>query len=94
MLNKLDLPQERRVDARRIIRRLSEAYEKLPSSIFITGVTHCDRDPTTGGSYADVYRAAYGGKAVALKRLREHVDGDNVRTIRQVRFFRCTASLD
>ncbi|KAJ7145910.1 kinase-like domain-containing protein [Mycena epipterygia] len=81
MLNR-DLPQEHRLDARRIIRRLSEACNKLPASIFILGVINCDRNPSFGGGYADVYRAEYKGKTVALKHLREHVQGEDARTIR------------
>jgi hypothetical protein len=93
-----NVTQENRLATRRIIRRLSEACDKLPSSIFVTGVSDRDRDPSFGGGFADIYRAAYKGKVVALKRLRDHVEGENARTVRKVRYCSaagaCTLSLD
>ncbi|KAJ7468570.1 kinase-like domain-containing protein [Mycena latifolia] len=77
-----NLAPEHRMEARRMIRRLSEAAGKLPSAIFITGVTGRDRYAIFGGGFADVYRASYQGKAVALKRLREHVDNESAGSIR------------
>ena len=50
--------------------RLSEVCDKLPSAIYITGVTGRDRDPLVSGGFADIFRANYNGKMVALKRLR------------------------
>ncbi|KAJ7656682.1 hypothetical protein B0H17DRAFT_861937, partial [Mycena rosella] len=45
--------------ARRIIIKLSEACDKLPSSLFITGVTERDEHATFGGGFGDIYRASY-----------------------------------
>ncbi|KAJ7742147.1 hypothetical protein DFH07DRAFT_44310 [Mycena maculata] len=56
--------------ARRLVVRLSAASDGLPSSLFITGVTDSDDQPTFRGGFGDVYRASYGGKRVALKRIR------------------------
>ncbi|KAJ7113128.1 kinase-like domain-containing protein [Mycena epipterygia] len=56
--------------ARRLIVRLSEASDQLPSSLFITGVTEHDEHPTFHGGFGDVFRASYNGKPVALKRIR------------------------
>ncbi|KAJ7106274.1 kinase-like domain-containing protein, partial [Mycena epipterygia] len=42
----------------------------LPSSLFITGITDHDDQPTFHGGFGDVYRASYGDKTVALKRIR------------------------
>ncbi|KAJ7141851.1 kinase-like domain-containing protein [Mycena crocata] len=81
MLRK-DIPQENCAMARRIIRRLSEACNTLPSSIFITGVTNCDNHYSFGGGYADIYRASYKGQPVALKRLREHIQGEDPQIVR------------
>jgi hypothetical protein len=56
--------------ARRIIRKLSASCERLPSSLFIIGVTGKEDRPTSGGGYADIYRASYGDQIVALKYMR------------------------
>ncbi|KAJ6570706.1 kinase-like domain-containing protein, partial [Mycena sp. CBHHK59/15] len=56
--------------ARRIILKLSEACDKLPSSLFITGVSGRDEHATFGGGFGDIYRASYAGKIVALKHVR------------------------
>ncbi|KAJ7233175.1 kinase-like domain-containing protein, partial [Mycena rebaudengoi] len=73
--------------AQRIIRKLSEASERLPSSLFITGVTGREEWPSSGGGFADVYRGYYNGKPVALKLLRQFIRGEELRTIR-LRFCR------
>ncbi|KAF8130905.1 kinase-like domain-containing protein [Mycena galopus ATCC 62051] len=56
--------------ARRLIIRLSEARDQLPSSLFITGVTDHDEHPNFSGGFGDIYRASYNGTMVALKRVR------------------------
>jgi Protein tyrosine and serine/threonine kinase len=53
-----------------VLVRLSEVCDKLPSAIYITGVTGRDREPLVSGGFADIFRANYNGKVVALKRLR------------------------
>ncbi|KAJ7719635.1 hypothetical protein DFH07DRAFT_707159, partial [Mycena maculata] len=45
--------------ALRIIRKLSESCDKLPSSLFITGVTGREEHPTFGGGFGDIYRSSY-----------------------------------
>ncbi|KAJ6554057.1 kinase-like domain-containing protein [Mycena vulgaris] len=65
--------------ARRIIVKLSEACDKLPSSLFITGVTGRDEHATFGGGFGDIYRASYAGKRVALKHIRTFRDAENRR---------------
>ncbi|KAF8183782.1 kinase-like domain-containing protein [Mycena galopus ATCC 62051] len=55
---------------RRLIIRLSEARDQLPSSLFITGVTNHDEYPTFCGGFGDIYRASFNGSKVALKRMR------------------------
>ncbi|KAJ7802442.1 kinase-like domain-containing protein [Mycena olivaceomarginata] len=52
------------------MRKVAEAGEQLPSSLFITGVNDHDEHPTFGGGFGDVYQASYDGKRVALKRIR------------------------
>ncbi|KAJ7229230.1 kinase-like domain-containing protein, partial [Mycena rebaudengoi] len=54
----------------RIILKISEACDKLPSSLFITGVTRHDEHATFSGGFGDIYQASYGGKTVALKLVR------------------------
>jgi hypothetical protein len=44
----------------------------LPPSLIIHGVQDCSKDNVSGGGFADVFRAMYDGKVVALKRLRDY----------------------
>ncbi|KAJ6554051.1 kinase-like domain-containing protein [Mycena vulgaris] len=78
--------QEHSFKARRIIRKLSESCDKLPSSLFITGVGGRDVHPTFGGGNGDIYRASYGDQIVALKHMRHFMRGANLRRIRLVGF--------
>ncbi|KAJ7288955.1 kinase-like domain-containing protein [Mycena rebaudengoi] len=64
------LERDHKSKARRIILKLSEACDKLPSSLFITGVTGRDEHATFVGGFGDIYQASYGGKTVALKLVR------------------------
>ncbi|KAJ6525873.1 kinase-like domain-containing protein, partial [Mycena vulgaris] len=66
----------------RIIHKLSESSDMLPSALFITGVSGREEHPTYGGGYGDVYRALYGNKPVALKRMRHFLRGSGLRRIR------------
>ncbi|KAJ6485878.1 ras guanine nucleotide exchange factor domain-containing protein [Mycena sanguinolenta] len=68
--------------ARRIIRKLSVLCDKLPSSLFIVGVTEQDEHPTFWGGFGDIYRASYGNQRVALKRMRHFQPGSDVRRMR------------
>ncbi|KAF7360366.1 Kinase-like protein [Mycena venus] len=74
--------QEHNRMAMRIIRKLSKLCDKLPSSLFIIGVNDRDEHPTFGGGYGDIYRASYGDKRVALKRMRHFLRGSDLRRIR------------
>ncbi|KAK7007550.1 kinase-like protein [Favolaschia claudopus] len=56
--------------ARKLMQRISEAHDQLPTSLFITGVYDRDEHPTFAGGFGEVYRAFHGGKCIALKRLR------------------------
>ncbi|KAJ7646718.1 kinase-like domain-containing protein [Roridomyces roridus] len=73
-------PEENK-KAQRIIRKLSEASDRLPSSLFIKGVTARDVHPTFGGGFSDVYRALYDKRPVALKRMRYFLEGADLRRI-------------
>ncbi|KAJ6468969.1 kinase-like domain-containing protein [Mycena vulgaris] len=73
------IQNEHNSKARRIIVKLSEACDKLPSSLFITGVTGRDEHATFGGGFGDIYRASYAGKRVALKHLRTFRDAESRR---------------
>ncbi|KAJ7936915.1 kinase-like domain-containing protein [Mycena leptocephala] len=68
--------------AQRMVRKLSEASDNLPSSLFITGVTGREKYPTSGGGFADIYRCRYNNQAVALKQIRQFVRGADVRQMR------------
>ncbi|KAJ6518846.1 kinase-like domain-containing protein [Mycena sanguinolenta] len=56
--------------ARRLLVKLSEASDTLPTSLFIKGVSNLDKEATFGGTFGDIYRASYEGEDVALKRIR------------------------
>ncbi|KAJ7145858.1 kinase-like domain-containing protein [Mycena epipterygia] len=84
------LEKEQNSKARRIIIKLSEACDKLPSSLFITGVTEPDEHPTFGGGFGDIYRASYAGNMVAVKRVRTfHNDAEH----RRIRLQFCREAL-
>ncbi|KAF7373269.1 Kinase-like protein [Mycena sanguinolenta] len=68
--------------ARRIIRKLSESCDRLPSSLFVVGVEGRDEHPTSGGGFGDIYRASYCGQRVALKRMRYFLHSSDLRRIR------------
>ncbi|KAJ7508306.1 kinase-like domain-containing protein, partial [Mycena galericulata] len=74
------MPQERK--AHRIIRKLCEACDKLPSSLFITGVSGRGEHPMFGGGFANVYRASYDNKPVALKVVRHFLHASELRELR------------
>ncbi|KAJ6480651.1 kinase-like domain-containing protein [Mycena vulgaris] len=78
-----DLPQKHRSEAWKMMLRISSSHDQLPASMFITGVTHRNRDSKFAGGFSDIYRAWYNGKPVALKRLRVNLVGPNPRTARQ-----------
>ncbi|KAJ7440948.1 hypothetical protein FB451DRAFT_992881, partial [Mycena latifolia] len=59
VLDRGSLPAEYTSQARRLILRLSETRDQLPSSLFITGVTSHDERATFCGGFGDIYRASY-----------------------------------
>lgn len=71
--------------ARRLIRKLSESCDKLPSSLYITGVTGREAHPTFAGGFGDIYRALHGDRTVALKHIRHFIQDSETRDIRLVR---------
>ncbi|KAJ7251259.1 kinase-like domain-containing protein [Mycena rebaudengoi] len=84
------LEKDHNSKARKIIRKLSEACDKLPSSLFITGVTGRQEHATFGGGFGDIYQASYTGKTVALKHIRTfHRDAE----LRQIRLNFCREAL-
>ncbi|KAF7340962.1 PINc domain-containing protein [Mycena sanguinolenta] len=70
--------------ARRIIRKLVCSSDKLPSALFITGITGKEEHPTFGGGFADIYRASYDNRVVALKYMRivQYMRGSDLRDVR------------
>ncbi|KAF8174708.1 kinase-like domain-containing protein [Mycena galopus ATCC 62051] len=76
------MAQEHTRMALRIIRKLSESCDMLPSSLFIIGVHGRDEHPSFGGGFGDIYRASYGDQRVALKRMRHFLRGSDLRRIR------------
>jgi hypothetical protein len=84
-----------RAKARQFMRKVAEAGEQLPSSLFITGVNDHDEHPTFGGGFGDVYQASYDGKRVALKRIRTFTADSTTRRNRLVNslLFRITLTV-
>ncbi|KAF7347172.1 Kinase-like protein [Mycena venus] len=76
-------PEHSRI-ARRIVRKLSALCDRLPSSLFISGVTGKEERPTFGGGFGDIFRASYGKQIVALKYMRvvQYMRGSDLRCIR------------
>ncbi|KAJ7360826.1 kinase-like domain-containing protein, partial [Mycena albidolilacea] len=74
----------------RLILKLCEACDKLPSSLFITGVTGRNEHAMFCGGFGDIYQASYNGKTVALKHIRTfHRDADQ----RRIRLQFCREAL-
>ncbi|KAJ7778415.1 kinase-like domain-containing protein [Mycena metata] len=69
---------------RRLIRKISESSDRLPSSLFITGVTGRNEHPAFAGGFGDVYEASYGDKKVAVKHIRYFLasSASDIRNIR------------
>ncbi|KAJ7085484.1 hypothetical protein B0H15DRAFT_738603, partial [Mycena belliarum] len=60
VLDKGSLPTtDHASQARRLIHRLSEAQDQLPSTLFIVGVTDREEHPAFYGGFGDIYRASY-----------------------------------
>ncbi|KAF8174635.1 WD40-repeat-containing domain protein [Mycena galopus ATCC 62051] len=75
------MQQEHTRMAFRIIRKLSELCDRLPSSLFIAGVNDRDEHACFAGGFGDIYRASYGDHRVALKRMRHFLRGSDLRRI-------------
>jgi hypothetical protein len=78
------IEKENNSKARRLILKLSEACDRLPSSLFITGVTGRNEHAIFGGGFGDIYQASYAGKTVALKHMRTFHRNAEQRRIRLV----------
>ncbi|KAF8150277.1 kinase-like domain-containing protein [Mycena galopus ATCC 62051] len=65
----------------RLIRKLSELCDRLPSSLFIAGVNDHDEHACFAGGFGEIYRASYGEQRVALKRMRHFSSGSDLRRI-------------
>lgn len=84
-----DFPEEHRSKARQTLLGLFSTSKRLPSSIFIAGVIDIE-GPIFGGGFADIYRAMYRGKAVAVKRLHSYMNAEDVWLVRFHLIFGCT----
>ncbi|KAJ7207633.1 kinase-like domain-containing protein [Mycena pura] len=64
--------------------RATEVCDKLPSSLFISGVTGRHEHALFGGGFGDIYQASHAGKTVALKHIRAfHRDAEQHRFCRE-----------
>ena len=64
--------------------KLSEVSNILPSMLSVKGVILLETHPKFGGGFADIFRASYQGKEVALKRMRVFQRGDELQSINRV----------
>ncbi|CAK5271444.1 unnamed protein product [Mycena citricolor] len=68
--------------ARRFIIKLSESCDRLPSSLFITGISDRDSYPSFGGGFGDIYQAQFQETKVAVKHLRTFLRDAEQRRLR------------
>jgi hypothetical protein len=66
---------------------LSAACNLVPHSLYLSGVELLEKDPISGGGFADVFHASYAGSKVALKRLRIHATSSDRRGVHKVRYY-------
>ncbi|KAJ7255008.1 kinase-like domain-containing protein [Mycena haematopus] len=78
--------REATAKARRLLGKLCEKCDKFPTSLMISGVKHRDECVSVPGGFADVHRAIYDDRPVALKHMRMFQDTDQRDTRR--RFYR------
>ena len=71
---------------RRILLGLSRKTHLLPTSLFVEGVLCKDKHAIAGGGYADIYRARYQGRDVALKRFRTFTTATTTDKVKNVGF--------
>lgn len=71
-------------NSRRLLMKLSEISGILPPSLMITGIKLLEKEALFGGGFADIYKASYAGKEVALKRMRIFQRGQERRKIHRV----------
>ncbi|KAF8145715.1 kinase-like domain-containing protein [Mycena galopus ATCC 62051] len=76
------MQREQSKKARHIIRKLSEVCDKLPSSLFVTGVGRNEEHPRFGGGFGNIYRASYNNETVALKVMHHFLPTSELRDIR------------
>ncbi|KAJ7269932.1 kinase-like domain-containing protein [Mycena rebaudengoi] len=62
--------------------KLSAACDKLPSCLFISGITARDDHPLFTGGFGDIFQASIAGKKIALKRIRMFYRDEAQRRIR------------
>ncbi|KAF8153619.1 kinase-like domain-containing protein [Mycena galopus ATCC 62051] len=76
------LDNESHSKARRFMIKLSAASDKLPSCLFISGITARDDHPLFTGGFGDIFQASVTGKKIALKRIRMFYRDEAQRRIR------------
>ncbi|KAF7353499.1 Kinase-like protein [Mycena sanguinolenta] len=62
--------------AYKLVGKMAKAYDKLPSSLFIDGVTQREEHMSFCGGFGDVFKAVYQAKPVALKHMRRFLGTD------------------
>ncbi|KAF8155115.1 kinase-like domain-containing protein [Mycena galopus ATCC 62051] len=76
------MQREQSKKARHIIRKLSEVCDKLPSSLFVTGVGRNEEHPRFGGGFCNIHCASYNNETVALTVMHHFSPTSELRDIR------------
>lgn len=74
----------------RLLVKLSEICDKIPSSLFITGV-HAEIHTSFRGTFSNVFQASYQHQMVAIKRMRIFQTSENRLDIFRVSIWKRTA---
>lgn len=75
--------------AQKLLLNLSQACDKIPSSLFIKGVKLTRKNIVFSGGFADIYLASYNGQDVALKCVRIFQNNQDHYRIQRVHNLHC-----
>jgi hypothetical protein len=65
----------RRKTLSKLLVKMTHHFDVLPSALCVQGVEDVSSEAVSCGAFADIYKGVYRGRAVALKRFREFLQG-------------------